>query len=186
MSWGSLAYGYGRTGVRVLRCSGVGLCQELLARGASAGCQGRGLFWGPSRTIQTGCLSGLWHPIQAFPSELVSQLRGMKLFGPNGEIRIQSSSLSLTLTLRFLRTWKSWWPSLASIKPSLGRTLAGSPGTAPKMAAQRVPLPTGQHPRKPRDFLQISTPATRGAARDSKCRIIKVGKVLEDQVQRSN
>lgn len=44
----------------MLRCSEAGLCWDLLALGASAGCQSQGpLFWGPSQMIQTGCPAGL-------------------------------------------------------------------------------------------------------------------------------
>ena len=106
--------------------------------------------------------------IRVSQGKLLSQLRGIKLLGPDSEITISKSSLSLTLTPQFLITWKSWWPfPLASMKPNLGSTLAGSPGTAQETAEQHEPVSMGQRPKKPIGFLQISTSVAGGAARDS-------------------
>lgn len=112
-----------------------------------------------------------WHSSQVFEGKLVSQLWGIKLFGPDSEITIWKSSLSLSVTPQFLITWERCWPFLlASIKPVLGRSLAGGPGTAQGAEQSNTSLSVGQHTKKPIGSLQISVCAAAGAAQDGHAR----------------
>lgn len=92
-----------------------------------------------------------WHSSQVFEGKLVSQLWGIKLFGPDSEITIWKSSLSLSVTPQFLITWERCWPFLlASIKPVLGRSLAGGPGTAQGAEQSNTcPFPWVSTPKSP-------------------------------------
>lgn len=83
-----------------------------------------------------------WPLSQVFEGKLVSQLWGIKLFGPDSETTTWKSSLSLSVTSQFLITWERCQPfPLASIKQFWTGALLGALAQLRRQSrAARVPL----------------------------------------------
>lgn len=144
------------------RCSQGGSCQELLAVGASAECQSQGFILGSQPDVPNR-LSNWPFGIWVSQGELLSQFHGINFLGSKNKITTSKSSLSLTNTIVPDNVEKLVAFSLASVKPDLGRALAGSPGTAQGTAEQD----TCQHPKKSIHLLQWAVVLGKGLEHES-------------------